>query len=272
MPRRGSTGISHSSTDGTAPPEPGPPPRTTSSRRPRSRAGTPSPNARRTRGCRGEPPADVTPAPPPDLPTASTAKNTPHPRPVRKRIWLAHRTSPARARTGRTPTRWGAIPPTPDRLRRDSPPHGRAVVPARAGGGCRNRAGLRPVAEFAVWAPLKEEVRAPGRQPGARDGARPRRLVAGGRRGRRRRRRVRLPARRRRDAAARPRSRWQPDGVHGRRGSTTTTRSSGPTAPGPAASCPAACSTSCTSARSPPAAPSTPRSSGSTTSSRWAST
>ena len=125
----------------------------------------------------------------------------------------------------------------------------------------------RAVTDFAVWAPQRERVRVLVDGTRAPDDSRDERgLVARRRRRRRPRHRLRVPARRRRDPAARPAVAVAADGVHGRVARLRPRRaSSGPTARGPAGSCPAACSTSCTSARSPRAARSTPRSSGSTT-------
>ena len=69
-----------------------------------------------------------------------------------------------------------------------------------------------------------------------------------------------------------PRSRRQPDGVHGALAHLRRRRlRRGPTTPGAAGRSPARRSTSCTSGRSPPTARSTPRSTGSTTWSRSAS-
>ena len=124
-----------------------------------------------------------------------------------------------------------------------------------------------------MWAPERERVRLARRPGGARHDPRRPRLVA--RRGarHRRRHRLRVPARRRRDAAARPafalaaRRRARPvAALLARRVRLDRRRA------GPAGSSPAAWSTSCTSARSPSRARSTPRSSGSTTSSSWVST
>ena len=128
-------------------------------------------------------------------------------------------------------------------------------------------------ADFAVWAPHRERVRVlvdGTAHAMTRDDAR---LVA-------RRRRGRGPGT---DYAflldddetplPDPRSRWQPTGVHGRvAASTTTTPSPGPTARGPAGSCPGSVLYELHIGTFTPAARSTRRSSGSTTWSSSAST
>ena len=116
----------------------------------------------------------------------------------------------------------------------------------------RRAAGEGTMTIFEVWAPEKTVRLRIGRS-GPRDGARRRRLVAARRAGRRPRHRLRLRAAGRRHGRCPTRARaGSLTACTGPAGSTTTSPSTGPTAPGPAASCPAASSTSCTSARSPP--------------------
>ena len=119
---------------------------------------------------------------------------------------------------------------------------------------------------FDVWAPLAERVRLSVGDEVVAMSSRRRRLVDSRRAGAGRRGRLRLPARRRRGAAARPAvaapARRGPRAVaHVRRRGVRLDRRRVDRAPARRSGA----STSCTSGRSRPRAPSTPRSAGSTT-------